>query len=43
MIVFDDYGWSAYRAQHDAEKAWAAKRGYRILEMSTGQGLLVKR
>ncbi|MFH6784844.1 MULTISPECIES: TylF/MycF/NovP-related O-methyltransferase [Methylobacterium] len=43
MIVFDDYGWSAYRAQHDAEKEWAAKRGYRILEMSTGQGLLVKR
>ncbi|SFU49540.1 Macrocin-O-methyltransferase (TylF) [Methylobacterium sp. 174MFSha1.1] len=43
MIVFDDYGWSAYKPQHDAEKDWADKRGYRILEMSTGQGLLVKR
>lgn len=43
MIVFDDYGWSLYRPQHDAEKAWAAERGYRILEMPNGQGLLIKR
>ena len=43
MIVFDDYGWSAYRAQHDAEKAWAAERGYRILETPNGQGVLIKR
>ncbi len=43
MIVFDDYGWLMYRDQLDAEKVWAKARGYRILEMSNGQGLLVKR
>ncbi|MFE1600578.1 TylF/MycF/NovP-related O-methyltransferase [Methylobacterium sp. ID0610] len=43
MIVFDDYGWSGYREQHDAEKRWAETRGYRILEMTTGQGVLLKR
>lgn len=43
MIVFDDYGWTGYRAQHDAEKAWMAERGYRILETPNGQGVLLKR
>lgn len=43
MIVFDDYGWTAYRAQHIAEKAWMAERGYRILETPNGQGVLLKR
>ena len=42
IIVFDDYGWLAYREQKAAEDAWLAKRGYRILELPTGQGLLVK-
>ena len=43
MIILDDYGWAMYRAQHDAEKAWAAERGYRILETPNGQGVLIKR
>jgi O-methyltransferase len=43
VIVFDDYGWLAYRAQQLAEDAFAAERGYAILEMPTGQGLLLKR
>jgi hypothetical protein len=43
MIVFDDYGWQIYKAQHEAEKAWAAARGYRILETPNGQGVLLKR
>ena len=43
LIVFDDYGWSGYRAQKDAEDAFMAKRGYNILELPTGQGLLLKR
>ena len=42
VIVFDDYGWAAYAAQQLAEEAWAAARGYRILELPTGQGLLIK-
>jgi O-methyltransferase len=43
IIVFDDYGWSAYRAQQIAEDKFVQDRGYRILELPTGQGLLFKR
>ncbi len=43
LIVFDDYGWTGYRAQQLAEDAFMAKRGYKILELPTGQGLLIKR
>ena len=42
LIVLDDYGWIAYRAQQVAERAWFAERGYAILEMPTGQGLVIK-
>lgn len=41
-IIFDDYGWLAYRPQKIAEDAWLAERGYSILELPTGQGLLIK-
>jgi hypothetical protein len=43
IIVFDDYGWHLFRKQKEAEDAFMAARGYRILELPTGQGLLVKR
>ena len=42
IIVFDDYGWTGYSAQQLAEDEWVAARGQRILELPTGQGLLVK-
>lgn len=42
IIVFDDYGWTGYRAQQLAEETWARDRGHRILELPSGQGLLVK-
>lgn len=42
LIVFDDYGWAAYGAQKRAEDAFMAERGHTILELPTGQGLLVK-
>jgi len=43
MIIFDDYGWKAYAGQKQAEDAWLAERSFaRILELPTGQGLLVK-
>jgi O-methyltransferase len=42
IIVFDDYGWAAYSAQKQAEDAFMAERGHTILELPTGQGLLVK-
>ncbi len=41
-IIFDDYGWLGYRPQKLAEDAWLAERGYSILELPTGQGLLIK-
>ena len=43
IVVFDDYGWAAYNAQRLAADQFAAQRGYRILEIPTGQGLLIKR
>ena len=43
MVVFDDYGWLPFAKQMQAEDAFAARRGYRILELPTGQGLIVKR
>ncbi len=41
-IVFDDYGWLAYRKQKLAEDAFLAERGYQVLELPTGQGLVIK-
>ena len=43
MIVFDDFGHMRYAEQHKAEIAWMRERGYAILELPTGQGLVVKR
>ena len=42
FIVFDDYGWAGYAAQQVAEDAFMRARGHRILELPTGQGLLIK-
>ena len=42
VLILDDYGWLAYRAQKLAEDPWFAKYGYRVLEMPTGQGMLIK-
>ena len=43
IIVFDDYGWKLFRRQKDAEDAFMRERGHEILELPTGQGLVVKR
>jgi len=43
VVVFDDYGWTGYLAQQLAEDEFMRKRGHRILELPTGQGLLIKR
>ncbi len=42
IIVFDDYGWNAYIAQKKAEDKFMSARNQHILELPTGQGLLVK-
>ena len=42
IVILDDFGWLAYERQRSAETAWFAKRGYPILELPTGQGLVVR-
>lgn len=41
-IILDDYGWLAYRAQKEAEDPFFEKHGYRVLELPTGQGMVIK-
>jgi hypothetical protein len=42
VIVFDDYGWKIFHRQREAEDRFMADRGHTILELPTGQGLVVK-
>jgi len=42
VMVLDDYGWLGYRQQKLAEDDWLGQRGYHVLELPTGQGLLIK-
>lgn len=42
-VVFDDYGWFAARKQKDAIDTFFAPRHYSVLELPTGQGLVIKR
>ena len=41
-LLLDDYGWLAYRQQKIVEDAFLAPRGGHVLELPTGQGLLIK-
>ena len=43
VIVFDDFGWPSAKEQYAAETQWTKERGYDILELPTGQGLLIKK
>jgi hypothetical protein len=43
MVVLDDYGWTGYQDQKHAADRFAAEHGLSVLELPTGQGLLVKR
>jgi len=43
MVIFDDYGWFLHKKQKDAEDRFMAEHGQEILELPTGQGLLIKR
>jgi O-methyltransferase len=40
-ILLDDYGWSGYRAQKLAEDPFFAARGRQVLELPTGQGMVL--
>lgn len=44
MVVLDDYEWAGiYREQKRAEDLWFQARGYRVMPLPTGQGLVIKR
>jgi hypothetical protein len=42
VLILDDYGWLGYRRQKLAEDPWLAARGYKVLELPTGQGMVIK-
>jgi len=42
VLILDDYGWLGYRPQKLAEDAWFGERGYKVLELPTGQGMVIK-
>ena len=44
MIILDDYEWAGiYRQQKHDEDPWFQARGYRVMPLPTGQGMLIKR
>ena len=44
IVILDDYEWAmAYRQQKLTEDPWFAARGYRVMPLPTGQGLVIKR
>lgn len=43
IIVLDDYGRSNFADLHRVERQWFRSRGYPVLELPSGQGLVVKR
>ena len=42
IIIFDDFGWKSAINQCKAEQAFMRKRGHSVLELPTGQGLVIK-
>ncbi|MDO8289821.1 MAG: TylF/MycF/NovP-related O-methyltransferase [Parvibaculum sp.] len=42
IIIFDDYGWKLFGKQKEAADQFMSSRGNAVLELPTGQGLVVK-
>jgi O-methyltransferase len=42
FIVFDDFGWLSNKNQMSAELAFMIERGHHVMELPTGQGVVVK-
>ena len=42
LIIFDDYGWTGYIQQKIAEDQFMQQRHHQILELPTGQGMVIK-
>ncbi len=43
MVVFDDHGWKVFYKQKAEHDAFMRARGYAVMELPTGQGLVIKR
>lgn len=43
IVLLDDFGWTGYSEQTVAEMDFFDQRGYLVLELPTGQGLVIKR
>jgi hypothetical protein len=43
IIVFDDYGWKQFEKQKESADRFMASHGQLIMELPTGQGLMIKR
>ena len=43
LLLLDDGGWVAYREQLEAEAEFLARFDHHIMELPTGQGLVIKR
>lgn len=42
LIVFDDFGWMSNASQMTSELAFMNQRGHHVLELPTGQGVVIK-
>jgi len=42
VVILDDYGWFLHTKQKDADDRFMSDHGHEILELPTGQGLLIK-
>jgi len=43
IVIFDDYGWKHFQNHKEATDRYMAERGQVIMELPTGQGLMIKR
>ena len=43
ILILDDYGTMGYEKQHTQEKSFFKDRGYSVVELPTGGGLVIKR
>jgi len=42
VVVLDDYGWKGFERQRQEHESFARSHGVEILELPTGQGLIIK-
>jgi hypothetical protein len=41
FVVFDDYGWVLYHREKEVADDFFSGRGHKVLELPTGQGLVI--